>query len=531
MASSIDTKSKEILIYVTRSNLMVDNVKLKELLGVKNHHRLINSRLMLKYKSHIGNEKRFRLYQYVKHKGSTLLVMPKQIRNDVLTSKLLSSTSIVYKVIKVDTHKVNTFIEHKLVEQLYETQTIVIDYIMRNFFTEAKALEGRAGLNMIMKTGAGKTRLAIGLAHRLGLKTLIIEPTCYLVNQVIEKDARPMLGNSFPIGKYIAKEKTDGLIVVGGIHMLCKAESSFLNQFHFVVFDEVDAYCTPQYSSMFWNAQAPYTLGLTAKPDARIDGFDKAIVSHIGPIVIANDIPGYAIDDVKFSGHIDMLYYNGPDEYTKTILNEKTGIVSVPLMIKNIIEDPYRLQLIVNKIIGLNGVNRHIYVFSEHRKYLLTIQKRLNDMHVVSIIADDEPNVNVLMGGASDEDMANASIHKSKSVILTTYAFSKRGISIKHMDAIILATPRRNDFVQIVGRILRRGSDSSINRIVIDVVDNATVLKKQVGARKKSYNEIGFNVNNVETVEYQDIENVATADDVASAADDADASAADSLHQ
>ena len=57
------------------------------------------------------------------------------------------------------------------------------------------------------------------------------------------------------------------------------------------------------------------------------------------------------------------------------------------------------------------------------------------------------------------------------------------------MTALVLVTPRRNGMRQIIGRILRRGSDENIVRQIVDIVDVCTVLKGQFAERKKIYKE------------------------------------------
>jgi len=60
------------------------------------------------------------------------------------------------------------------------------------------------------------------------------------------------------------------------------------------------------------------------------------------------------------------------------------------------------------------------------------------------------------------------------------------------MTCIIEATPRRNGLRQILGRILRRGSDESIVRQVVDIVDTRTGLRSQAADRRKIYLEKGY---------------------------------------
>jgi hypothetical protein len=71
--------------------------------------------------------------------------------------------------------------------------------------------------------------------------------------------------------------------------------------------------------------------------------------------------------------------------------------------------------------------------------------------------------------------------------VLTTYGYSRRGVSIVEMTAIVLATPRRNGLNQILGRITRRGSDESILRLVVDIKDLGSPLKRQIADRVLVY--------------------------------------------
>jgi hypothetical protein len=94
------------------------------------------------------------------------------------------------------------------------------------------------------------------------------------------------------------------------------------------------------------------------------------------------------------------------------------------------------------------------------------------------------PSAVILRGGASREQVARA---RRARIVLTTYGYSRRGVSIVEMTAIVLATPRRNGLNQILGRITRRGSDESILRLVVDIKDLGSPLKRQIADRVLVY--------------------------------------------
>lgn len=170
-------------------------------------------------------------------------------------------------------------------------------------------------------------------------------------------------------------------------------------------------------------------------------------------------------------------------------------------------------------------VRRHgIFVFAETRDYLVTLREallerfRADEVCAPELDARDEAALDALWEALGEEDPAPAPAgggvvsmlrggvaHDEQArirarrppVVVTTYGYSRRGISLPYMTCELLATPRRNGSTQILGRITRRGSDESIVRQVIDIVDVRTGLRGQVQERKKAYKAKGWAVTTV----------------------------------
>ncbi|MFA6165821.1 MAG: DEAD/DEAH box helicase family protein [Gemmatimonadaceae bacterium] len=115
---------------------------------------------------------------------------------------------------------------------------------------------------------------------------------------------------------------------------------------------------------------------------------------------------------------------------------------------------------------------------------------------------DSKPDISLLRGGVARGEVAGAR-RAGSHIVLTTYGFSRRGISLPDMTAIVTATPRRNGQRQILGRILRRGSDESIVRQVVDFVDVRTGLRGQYADRRRIYLEKKYPIQKV-SVSYED---------------------------
>jgi len=186
-------------------------------------------------------------------------------------------------------------------------------------------------------------------------------------------------------------------------------------------------------------------------------------------------------------------------------------------------------------------IRRHgVFVFAEHRNYLPILRaallKRLSPEDVLTPELDAAPtasaaatataataaatatttatatatattatattatakpdSISMLRGGAAKNAVGNAR-RAGAHIVLTTFGFSRRGISLSDMTAIVIATSRRNGHRQVLGRFLRLGSDESIVRQVVDVVDVNTGLRGQYLTRSKVYREKGYRISKV----------------------------------
>ena len=523
---------------INYANIYVPGSMIIEQFGLNGLTKVLN-KFVIKYMPHIGTVKTLTVYKKYKKDGNIDVFFPK------------GSYDQLSKVINIKNAKLSYAIPVKINEltnadtmPLYTNQQSVLEYLLDNQFSDKAIIAGRANANLKMPAGSGKTRLGLGLAKALGLKTLVVVPTEYLMLQWKE-EYEDMFGDGYTAGLYSGKYKTDGHVVIGIINSLLRVAPEYFDKFGFVIFDESHDYCSETFSEIFWRAQRVCNLSLTATPDERKDGFDRALKMHFGPIIDVKTLPNYKDDSVAFTGSVEAIKYVGPDAFTGIVLNEKMGLISVPHMIAQFIRDPYRNKLIINKAMELYNQNRHIYIFTDQRAHAFALRDMFKVANVLVDIdvntgddtgdnandnigdnANDNPaddnkdacitevvdkldnlniiqgndtdntesianiegvNNHVLIGGVKKDVMDDAKEKKERSIIITTYGYSYRGVSIKHMDSLIIATPRASKFTQIIGRIKRKGGDASIPRKVIDIIDSATPLKKQFSERKKAY--------------------------------------------
>jgi superfamily II DNA or RNA helicase len=362
-------------------------------------------------------------------------------------------------------------------------QKIILTHALSTVYTDANVTTGTASTIVQMDPGYGKTYLAVGLITALKKKTFIIAPTIYLLKQWVS-----ILEAAFPastIGCYYGTNKKDGDIVVAVINSALKYGD--FSSYGLIIYDEVHLYCTGLTAKIFYLAQAACCMGLTATPNTRLDKFDPIARWSLGSVIYSDKVLGWDPSDIKFTSRVVRVLYSGPDEYTQ-ILTSAAGIVSVPLMVNQLQLDNARNNMIVDNAIKLYIAGHNTFVFSDRREHLHTLALMLAERK----IKFEAPEIVKLLGGATSKDIEQAQGHGR--IIMTTYQYSSVGISINKMNAMILATPRKSNMTQILGRIFRMSDDNSAERIIIDIVDKKICLKSQYYSRKKEYDLMGATI-------------------------------------
>lgn len=419
-------------------------------------------------------------------------------------------------------------------EPLYEYQETVINFLCNN----AGPFNNGGVAYLQMDTGLGKTRVGCGVVVHRAEPALIIVPTDAIANQWVDEFAilYPKLKvdifrNPPKVSKKIPPNSQSHDVVIIIVNTYRDKTPEFLEGYGTIILDEAHEYHSVCNSRALWLSQANAVLGLSATPIERPDGLDKYVPLHLGAVIESKKIPGFDIDAVKFKCNVRIVNYAGNPEYCETVVTP-AGTMSAILTIGNMMKDPARLKLVAAEIsrlynlhitsqnedlvlLGLGPrpaeaavagkpvgeIRRHgVFVFAEHRLYLPMIREALLEtMHPDDILTpelDTPPEISMLRGGVSKTAVGDARMAGSH-IVLTTYGFSRRGISLADMTSIVLATPRRNGSRQILGRILRRGSDESIVRQIVDIVDTRTGLRGQLTDRKKIYIERKYSISKV----------------------------------
>ena len=394
--------------------------------------------------------------------------------------------------------------------ELTHNQIIICNYIMSNIFNKKRVNAGSAGCILDLEAGQGKSFVAAYIGYVLQKRFCVIVHSTSMVQQWIT-----VLNRCFPkvtIGQYYGKKKILGDIMVMVVDSANSTEFKFgsekkqtlqtftyieyYSMFGFIIFDECHEYCNNTDGKIFTKAQTSYMLGLSATPDENANKFDRIAWWGIGPVLTAKELAGYQSIDCNFTATVYRIQYLGPESHTRRLVNEATAMTSTAETINMICSDQHRTALVLDCIMKCLEQNRYTYVFAWTRDYLEMLRISLsNAYHIDGVIVSDEKEFIRLVGGSKAADLEHAEL-KSK-VIFTTYAYGATGRSIIKMDAAVLATPRKSKMKQTIGRILRLGSDASINRLIYDICDMKLSLKNQWSVRNKYYKSKMFTIETI----------------------------------
>ncbi|HVE13508.1 MAG TPA: DEAD/DEAH box helicase family protein [Elusimicrobiota bacterium] len=392
----------------------------------------------------------------------------------------------------------------------------------------ASIARGEGSAYLSLDTGLGKSRIAGAVIARRREPALVVVPTCAIADQWVAELAAAFPRLRAAVYRNVLRRPPtaashDAVVVV--VNTFREKEPAFLAGFGTVVLDEAHEYHSPCNCRALWLAQARAVLGLSATPLGRPDGLDRFVVHHLG-----EPLRPTGVELPSFRGEVRKIVYTShPDREVE--VRTSAGAVSAIATIAALATDPERQRLIAVEVARLLGrhtaaeaageglgprpaaaacpgrpageVRRHgVFVFAELREHLIALRSALAEAvgeaelfaPELDAAADGPPSVSVLRGGVRRQEVERA---QRARVVLTTFGFSRRGISLREMTAIVLASPRRNGLKQITGRILRQGSDESICRVVVDVVDARSPLKKQFGERRRVYDERRFLVTQI----------------------------------
>jgi superfamily II DNA or RNA helicase len=373
---------------------------------------------------------------------------------------------------------------------LRDYQIPIVDKLLQH-------LNEKGGGLLSVPCGRGKTLMAIYIAHKLGLKTLVVTHKSFLLKQwqnQIKKFCDIDAGTIR--GKIIDCDKK---IVVGMIQSISMKEydSDIFDKFGLVIYDESHHCASKVFSQALMKTCCKYTLALSATP-YRTDGLIKIMHWFLGETIYREKIRvnnqvvakvfNYTSSDIKFT---EKKYAYGP-QFGKpniikmggelaTLKQRTTHLIN---LINEIRKDPDRKIIILSKYVD------HLKEMKEGLDKI--IQKDIEDGKIL----DDEIKTTLYIGAMKQWQREEA--EAEGDIFFATNDLAREGLDIERLNTVVLATSQK-DVNQSVGRAMRRLlQNGDLRPLIIDFADNLSSFKNHCRLRKTFYRQCKYLIEEYE---------------------------------
>jgi superfamily II DNA or RNA helicase len=339
--------------------------------------------------------------------------------------------------------------------------------------------------------GYGKTFMALRIALTLGMRFLIIVDKEFLMNQWKAEIERFLHGARVGILQaeqvQIDAEKYD--ITIGMIQTICRREfpDSFFDEYGFTIFDECHHLGASYFCRALQRIQTHNMLGLSATPD-REDGLSFVFESFLGEAVYKK-----TQRDPDREAVVRAVWFHSEDPaYAEVPLNGRGEPVTAKLL---------------NQVADYEPRNRKILSLVEEyaadpRRFLLLLSDRISQLDWFYEQLTTHPvlsatfKVGYYIGGMKQAVLdQNADTCR---LLLATYQMASEAFSVKRLNTVILATPRKN-VQQSTGRVFRERMDErKVPPHIVDIIDSHDCHKRRWYVRQKFYKECEYTMEHID---------------------------------
>jgi superfamily II DNA or RNA helicase len=349
-------------------------------------------------------------------------------------------------------------------------------------------IEKNANGLICVPCGYGKTFMALNIAVRLKRRFLIIVDKEFLMNQWKSEIENFIIGARVGIlqANKIQMEAEKYDVTICMIQTICRREfpDGFFDQYGFTIFDECHHLGAAYFCKALLKIQTKYMLGLSATPD-REDGLTCVFEYYLGEPVYKNTKRAPDKEAV-----VKAVWFDSEDPIYKDIpVNWRGETVSAKLL-NQVAEFEARNKKIMELIDEYaKDPNRFILILSDRISQLEWFEKALNEWITKYVHG-------YYIGGMKQSKL-DANADKCQ-ILLATYQMASEAFSVKKLNTVILATPRKN-VEQSTGRIFRQRIDErKVAPHIIDIIDSHECHKRRWFVRQKFYKECEYTFQHID---------------------------------
>jgi superfamily II DNA or RNA helicase len=345
--------------------------------------------------------------------------------------------------------------------------------------------KGSNGL-ICVPCGYGKTYMALNIAVQLKKRFLIIVDKEFLMNQwkaEIEnfiEGARVGILQSNKV--QMDAEKYDVTICM--IQTICRREfpDAFFDQYGFTIFDECHHLGASYFCKALQKIQTKYMLGLSATPD-REDGLTCVFEAYLGEPVYKNTQRAPDKEAV-----VKAVWFDSEDPAYKEVPTNWRGETVTAKLLNQVADFELRNQKIMQLI--------HEYATDKNR-FILILSDRISQLEWFEKTLKETPYVTGYYIGGMKQALLDKNAETCQ-ILLATYQMASEAFSVKKLNTVILATPRKN-VQQSTGRIFRqRIEERKVAPHIIDIIDSHECHKRRWFIRQKFYKECEYTFQHID---------------------------------
>ena len=349
-------------------------------------------------------------------------------------------------------------------------------------------IEKNANGLICVPCGYGKTFMALNIAVRLKRRFLIIVDKEFLMNQWKSEIENFIIGARVGIlqANKIQMEAEKYDVTICMIQTICRREfpDGFFDQYGFTIFDECHHLGASYFCKALLKIQTKYMLGLSATPD-REDGLTCVFEYYLGEPVYKNTKRAPDKEAV-----VKAVWFDSEDPTYKDVPVNWRGEPVTAKLLNQVAEFEARNKKIMELIDEYaKDPNRFILILSDRISQLEWFEKALNEWSTKFIHG-------YYIGGMKQSKL-DANADKCQ-ILLATYQMASEAFSVKKLNTVILATPRKN-VEQSTGRIFRQRIDErKVAPHIIDIIDSHECHKRRWFVRQKFYKECEYTFQHID---------------------------------
>jgi superfamily II DNA or RNA helicase len=305
--------------------------------------------------------------------------------------------------------------------------------------------------------GFGKTFLAILLASKIGLKTIVLCHRIVLIQQWKES-----IETVCPQSKIQVLESSDRIdkqadFIIVNASNLEKFKLDSFKRIGTVIVDECHVIATETLSKSLFYTVPRYLIGLSATPH-RSDGMDLLLDLYFGKEKIFRKLQR------------KHIVYKIETEFEPETKTTKDGKLDWNSVIESQSNSEERNQIILD------------IIQKYPERYFLILCKRISQAkYLISKLEEKKEDVTSLLGN-------NNQFNEKSRILVATVQKCGVGFSHSILNTLVIAADMEEYFIQYLGRVMRTEEGEPI---VFDLVDKHSILKKHFSTRKKVYEESG----------------------------------------